>query len=152
MAKRLTTDALLLACALVIYVLEAQLPPIVPLPGVKLGLANIITVYALFRIGAKDNFWSMGETGPCGPCSEIFFDRGEKYTCDAPECGIGKCDCDRWMEIWNLVFMEYDRDENGVLTVSGTGEMTDYGEETRCRLRVITGFFHQFPDLRSLHG
>lgn len=54
MAKRLTKDALLLACALVIYVLEAQLPPIVPLPGVKLGLANIITVYALFRIGAKD--------------------------------------------------------------------------------------------------
>jgi len=70
----------------------------------------------IFRIGAKDNFWSMGETGPCGPCSEIFFDRGEKYTCDAPECGIGKCDCDRWMEIWNLVFMQYDRDENGVLT------------------------------------
>ena len=70
----------------------------------------------IFRIGAKDNFWSMGETGPCGPCSEIFFDRGEKYTCDAPECGIGKCDCDRWMEIWNLVFMQYDRDENGILT------------------------------------
>ena len=70
----------------------------------------------IFRIGAKDNFWSMGETGPCGPCSEIFFDRGEKYTCDAPECGIGKCDCDRWMEIWNLVFMQYDRDENGTLT------------------------------------
>ena len=70
----------------------------------------------IFRIGAKDNFWSMGETGPCGPCSEIFFDRGEKYTCDAPECAIGKCDCDRWMEIWNLVFMQYNRDENGVLT------------------------------------
>lgn len=70
----------------------------------------------IFRIGAKDNFWSMGDTGPCGPCSEIFFDRGEKYTCDAPECGIGKCDCDRWMEIWNLVFMQYNRDENGVLT------------------------------------
>lgn len=70
----------------------------------------------IFRIGSKDNFWSMGDTGPCGPCSEIFFDRGEKYTCDAPECGIGKCDCDRWMEIWNLVFMQYNRDENGVLT------------------------------------
>ncbi|MBQ1501964.1 MAG: alanine--tRNA ligase, partial [Firmicutes bacterium] len=70
----------------------------------------------IFRIGAKDNFWSMGDTGPCGPCSEIFFDRGEKYTCDAPECGIGKCDCDRWMEIWNLVFMQYNRDEKGELT------------------------------------
>ncbi len=70
----------------------------------------------IFRIGAKDNFWSMGDTGPCGPCSEIFFDRGEKYGCDAPVCGIGHCDCDRWMEIWNLVFMQYDRDEKGNLT------------------------------------
>ncbi len=70
----------------------------------------------ILPMGEKDNFWQMGETGPCGPCSEIFFDRGEKYTCDAPECGLGKCDCDRWMEIWNLVFMEYNRDENGKLT------------------------------------
>lgn len=70
----------------------------------------------IYRIGAKDNFWSMGETGPCGPCTEIFFDRGEKYTCDEPECAIGKCDCDRWMEIWNLVFMQYNRDESGTLT------------------------------------
>ena len=70
----------------------------------------------IYRIGAKDNFWSMGDTGPCGPCSEIFFDRGEKYGCDAPECAIGKCDCDRWMEIWNLVFMQYNRDEKGNLT------------------------------------
>ncbi|MCL1816573.1 MAG: alanine--tRNA ligase, partial [Clostridiales bacterium] len=64
----------------------------------------------------KDNFWSMGDTGPCGPCSEIFFDRGSQYGCAAPLCGIGACDCDRWMEIWNLVFMQYDRDEEGVLT------------------------------------
>lgn len=70
----------------------------------------------IFRIGAKDNFWSMGDTGPCGPCSEIFFDRGEKYGCDAEECAIGKCDCDRWMEIWNLVFMQYNRDKKGNLT------------------------------------
>ena len=70
----------------------------------------------IFRLGAHDNFWSMGDTGPCGPCSEIFFDRGEKYTCDAPECAIGKCDCDRWMEIWNLVFMQFDRDEKGNLS------------------------------------
>ncbi|MCL2496902.1 MAG: alanine--tRNA ligase-related protein, partial [Clostridiales bacterium] len=70
----------------------------------------------IFRIGEKDNFWSMGDTGPCGPCSEIFFDRGEQFGCDAPLCGIGHCDCDRWMEIWNLVFMQYDRDEAGVLT------------------------------------
>lgn len=70
----------------------------------------------ILPMGEKDNFWQMGETGPCGPCSEIFFDRGEKYTCDAPECGLGKCDCDRWMEIWNLVFMQYNRDEKGKLT------------------------------------
>jgi alanyl-tRNA synthetase len=70
----------------------------------------------IFRIGAHDNFWSMGDTGPCGPCSEIFFDRGEKYGCDAQVCGIGECDCDRWMEIWNLVFMQYDRDIEGNLT------------------------------------
>lgn len=70
----------------------------------------------IYSMGEKDNFWAMGETGPCGPCSEIFFDRGEKYTCDAPECAMGVCDCDRWMEIWNLVFMQYERDESGKLT------------------------------------
>ncbi len=70
----------------------------------------------IYSMGEKDNFWAMGETGPCGPCSEIFFDRGEKYTCDAPECAMGVCDCDRWMEIWNLVFMQYERDEAGNLT------------------------------------
>ncbi|MDO4582146.1 MAG: alanine--tRNA ligase [Bacillota bacterium] len=70
----------------------------------------------IYRIGAKDNFWAMGDTGPCGPCSEIFFDRGEHFGCDAEECGIGKCDCDRWMEIWNLVFMQFDRSEDGALT------------------------------------
>jgi alanyl-tRNA synthetase len=70
----------------------------------------------IYGMGEKDNFWAMGETGPCGPCSEIFFDRGEKYTCDAPQCAMGVCDCDRWMEIWNLVFMQYERDESGTLT------------------------------------
>ncbi|MFZ5754484.1 MAG: alanine--tRNA ligase-related protein, partial [Bacillota bacterium] len=57
----------------------------------------------IIRLGEKDNFWAMGDTGPCGPCSEILIDRGEKYTC-GPNCGIGKCDCDRYLEIWNLVF------------------------------------------------
>jgi len=70
----------------------------------------------LFRIGEKDNFWAMGDTGPCGPCSEIFFDRGESHRCNAPECGIGKCDCDRYLEIWNLVFMQFNRDASGNLT------------------------------------
>jgi alanyl-tRNA synthetase len=70
----------------------------------------------IIRLGEKDNFWSMGETGPCGPCSEILIDRGEERSCGASECGIGKCDCDRWLEIWNLVFMQYNRDDQGVMT------------------------------------
>lgn len=70
----------------------------------------------IVRLGEKDNFWSMGDTGPCGPCSEIIYDRGEEYSCGSPDCGIGKCDCDRWLEIWNLVFMQYNRDETGKMT------------------------------------
>ncbi|WP_028575192.1 alanine--tRNA ligase [Desulfonatronovibrio hydrogenovorans] len=68
----------------------------------------------IFRLDEKDNFWSMGDTGPCGPCSEILYDQGEKVSC-GPDCGIGVCDCDRYLEIWNLVFMQYDRDEQGNL-------------------------------------
>ena len=69
----------------------------------------------ILRMGEKDNFWSMGDTGPCGPCSEIHYDRGVEYAC-GPDCALGVCDCDRWLEVWNLVFMQYNRDENGVLT------------------------------------
>jgi alanyl-tRNA synthetase len=68
----------------------------------------------IYRLGEKDNFWSMGETGPCGPCSEIIIDRGEKYGCDRPDCDVG-CDCDRYFELWNLVFMQYNRLPNGKL-------------------------------------
>ena len=73
----------------------------------------------IVRFDEKDNFWSMGDTGPCGPCSEIYIDRGAKY--GGPECGKTKeckigCDCDRFMEFWNLVFMQYDRDASGKLT------------------------------------
>ncbi|MBO8170091.1 MAG: alanine--tRNA ligase [Thermoanaerobacteraceae bacterium] len=70
----------------------------------------------IVRMGEKDNFWSMGDTGPCGPCSEIIYDRGEEYRCNAPKCALGECDCDRWLEIWNLVFMQYNRDEDGNMT------------------------------------
>ncbi|TCK02926.1 alanine--tRNA ligase [Phorcysia thermohydrogeniphila] len=69
----------------------------------------------IYRLGEKDNFWAMGDTGPCGPCSEIYYDRGEEFAC-GENCGIGKCDCDRYLEIWNLVFMQYERDEKGNLT------------------------------------
>lgn len=70
----------------------------------------------IVRMGEKDNFWAMAETGPCGPCSEIIYDRGLQYSC-GPDCGIGRCDCDRWLEIWNLVFMQYDRDSEGNLSL-----------------------------------
>ncbi|GHV36415.1 alanine--tRNA ligase [Synergistales bacterium] len=66
------------------------------------------------RFGMDENYWFMSETGPCGPCSEIYYDRGEKYGCDRPDCGVG-CDCDRYMEIWNLVFTQYDRQKDGSL-------------------------------------
>lgn len=62
-----------------------------------------------------ENFWAAGPTGPCGPCSEIYIDLGEARGCGSPDCGIG-CDCDRYLEIWNLVFMQYNRDEAGNLT------------------------------------
>jgi len=68
----------------------------------------------IFRFGEKDNFWSMGDTGPCGPCSEIFFDNGPEVGCDDPGCTVG-CDCDRYMEIWNNVFMQFDRQSDGTL-------------------------------------
>ena len=62
----------------------------------------------------EDNFWSMGDTGPCGPCSEIFWDNGVGTGCGSPECAVG-CDCDRYMEIWNNVFMQYNRTADGTL-------------------------------------
>ncbi len=65
----------------------------------------------IVKLGKEDNFWEHG-TGPCGPCSEIYFDRGEEYGCDSPTCGVG-CDCDRFMEVWNLVFTQFDKDEDG---------------------------------------
>lgn len=67
------------------------------------------------RMGEADNFWSMGDTGPCGPCSEIHIDRGEAFGCGAENCAVG-CDCDRWLELWNLVFMQFERSEDGTMT------------------------------------
>ena len=65
----------------------------------------------IVRLGKEDNFWEHG-TGPCGPCSEIYFDRGIEYGCGSPDCGVG-CECDRFMEVWNLVFTQFDKDEDG---------------------------------------
>ncbi len=69
----------------------------------------------VLRFDEKENFWEMGEVGPCGPCSEIHFDKGEKFGCDRPDCGVN-CPCGRFVEVWNLVFMEFNRDDKGNLT------------------------------------
>ncbi len=66
--------------------------------------------------GDEENFWSMADTGPCGPCTEIHYDQGQDMECDHPEgCAVGVCDCDRWLELWNHVFMEFDRQKDGTL-------------------------------------
>ncbi len=74
----------------------------------------------VLRLGEKDNFWAMGETGPCGPCSEIHFHQGEHLPCAEEAAGrrcLGPaCECDRWLEVWNLVFMQFNRDASGRMT------------------------------------
>lgn len=76
----------------------------------KMGIASD----RIFRFGKADNFWEHG-SGPCGPCSEVYFDRGEKYGCGKPDCKVG-CDCDRYMEVWNNVFSQFNNDGNGNYT------------------------------------
>jgi alanyl-tRNA synthetase len=66
----------------------------------------------ILRFDEKDNFWAMGDTGPCGPCSEVHYDRGPEHGCGRSDCAVG-CECDRWLEIWNLVFMQFNRDASG---------------------------------------
>ncbi len=68
----------------------------------------------ILKFPTKDNFWAMGDTGPCGPCSEIIIDQGPEFGCKSPDCKPG-CDCDRYLELWNLVFMQFNRKENGSL-------------------------------------
>jgi len=69
----------------------------------------------IFRMDEKDNFWMMGDTGPCGPCSEVIYDQGPEVGCGRPECDI-HCECDRHLELWNLVFMQFERDTEGNMT------------------------------------
>jgi alanyl-tRNA synthetase len=69
----------------------------------------------IVRLGEADNFWAMGDTGPCGPCSEIHIDQGPAVGCGRPDCALG-CECDRYLELWNLVFMQFYRDETGTMT------------------------------------
>ncbi|MBI5243334.1 MAG: alanine--tRNA ligase [Elusimicrobia bacterium] len=75
----------------------------------KQGILNPVA-----RLGEESNFWAMGPTGPCGPCSEIYYDLGPERSCGRPDCAVG-CDCDRYIELWNLVFMQFERMEGGEL-------------------------------------
>ncbi|MDA3792420.1 MAG: alanine--tRNA ligase [Elusimicrobia bacterium] len=75
---------------------------------------KIIDKSRIYRLGEKDNFWKMGETGPCGPCAEILYDRGPGTGCQDKNCEVG-CECDRYVEVWNLVFTQYDRAKDGTL-------------------------------------
>lgn len=77
-------------------------------------IKNGIPAERIVRFGKDDNFWEIG-SGPCGPCSEIYFDRGEKYGCGKPDCKVG-CDCDRFIEVWNIVFTQFDSDGAGTYT------------------------------------
>jgi alanyl-tRNA synthetase len=92
----------------------------------ELGLGeDSVAIEAWLRVGIpadrirglprSENFWQAGPTGPCGPCSELYFDRGEEHGCDRPDCAPG-CECDRFLEFWNLVFMEFDLHDDGTLT------------------------------------
>src|SRR3972149_3665380 len=74
--------------------------------------ADIFLKNRIYRFGEKDNFWAMGDTGPCGPCSELVFDQGKQFSCGKPGCGVG-CECDRYLELWNMVGTERDSDQNG---------------------------------------
>jgi len=96
----------------------------------------------IVRLGEKDNFWAMGDTGPCGPCSEIIYDQGEAVAC-SPECGIGICECDRYLEIWNLVFMQFNRTADGKLSPLPKPSIdTGMGLERLCA--VIQGKYSNF--------
>jgi alanyl-tRNA synthetase len=88
----------------------------------------------IVRLGAADNFWQMGDTGPCGPCTEIYVDRGAHLGCGKDSCAVG-CNCDRFLEVWNLVFMQFDRQPNGAdIPLKHKGVDTGMGLE---RLAVI---------------
>lgn len=91
----------------------------------EIGLDEVHVV----RLGAADNFWQMGDTGPCGPCTEIYIDRGSQYGCGQSSCAPG-CHCDRFLEIWNLVFMQFNRQDDGTdLPLTQKGVDTGMGLE-----------------------
>ncbi|MFA5114105.1 MAG: alanine--tRNA ligase [Candidatus Margulisiibacteriota bacterium] len=94
----------------------------------------------IFRLDEENNFWSAGPTGPCGPCSEIYYDTGEEHGCGKPTCAPG-CDCDRFLEIWNLVFIQYNRNEKGELL-----PLKQKGIDTGMGLERIASVLQGVPD------
>ncbi|MDR1656000.1 MAG: alanine--tRNA ligase [Deltaproteobacteria bacterium] len=96
----------------------------------------------IVRLGEKDNFWAMGDTGPCGPCSEILIDQGPELGCHRPDCGPG-CDCDRYLEIWNLVFMQFERSPDGKLTPLPKPSI-DTGMGLERLTAVMSGVFNNY--------
>ncbi|HEY9871421.1 MAG TPA: alanine--tRNA ligase, partial [Candidatus Obscuribacterales bacterium] len=114
----------------------------------------------IHRLGRKDNFWGPpGPTGPCGPCTEIYYDRGPEYGCSSEpsKCGIGKCDCDRYLEFWNLVFMELFKDEQGRFSPLARKNV-DTGAGLERLATIIQGKFNNyetdllFPILEQIAG
>lgn len=100
----------------------------------------------IFRFGKEDNFWEHG-AGPCGPCSEIYYDRGEKYGCGKPDCTVG-CDCDRYMEVWNNVFTQFDNDgHNNYTELENKNIDTGMGLE---RLAVVVQEVDSIFDVDSI--
>ena len=103
----------------------------------EVGVSKDRIVY----LGKEDNFWEIG-TGPCGPCSEIYFDRGPDFGCGSPDCAVG-CDCDRFVEFWNLVFTQFDKDENGNYNrLANPNIDTGMGlERIACIMQGVTSLF-----------
>ena len=103
----------------------------------------------LFRLGKEDNFWEVGTTGPCGPCSEIYYDRGESYGCGKDTCAVG-CDCERYTEFWNLVFTQFNKEEDGSLTPLAKPNIdTGMGLE---RIGVIMQNVDSIMDIDTMKG
>jgi alanyl-tRNA synthetase len=115
----------------------------------------------IVRLGAESNFWKMGETGPCGPCSEILVDQGPERGCGKPTCSVS-CDCDRYLEFWNLVFTQYDRQADGtLLSLPKKNIDTGMGLERTAAIvqgvqtnfdidlfRPLINYVHEFTDIR----
>ena len=110
--------------------------------AVKIWTENVgVSKDRIVYLGKEDNFWEIG-TGPCGPCSEIYFDRGPDFGCGSPDCAVG-CDCDRFVEFWNLVFTQFDKDEQGNYNrLANPNIDTGMGlERIACIMQGVTSLF-----------